>query len=148
MTEIRMTGCWIQPNSNFPLDFSPSSYYDILSFIDSYILWWPNDKIMYELTFLLNEEAELKTLSKLVESFDGKLLSEKKWGKRELTYPIKKITAAEYYTWIISIDETQLGELRKKLNFNDKLIRFLLLKIDDEPQKKPLVKEAEKETKE
>ena len=97
---------------------------------------------MYELTFLLNDEAELQTLNKLVTSLDGKLVNEKKWGKRELAYPINKVTAADYYTWTLNIAENQLSELRKRLNFNDKLIRFLLLKVEEETEKKPATKEV------
>ena len=84
----------------------------------------------YDLTFLLNEEAELKTLKELVASLDGKLVKEEKWGERTLAYPIKGLYKAHYYQWRIEMPKTNAMELRKRLQFNEKLIRYLLLVID------------------
>lgn len=81
----------------------------------------------YELIFLLNEESELATIKKLIESHSGKVLEEQLWGKKTLAYPIKKLRSANFYSWKFEIDEKNVTELRKKLNFNEKLIRYLLL---------------------
>ncbi|MBI3366573.1 30S ribosomal protein S6 [Candidatus Roizmanbacteria bacterium] len=81
----------------------------------------------YELTLLLNEESELENIKKLIESFSGKLLEDEKWGKKTLAYPIKKNTTAEFFFWKFEIDQKNVNELRKKLNFNEKLLRYLLL---------------------
>ncbi len=87
---------------------------------------------MYELTFLLNDESELEPMQKLVAAANGKVVKETKWGSRKLTYPIKKQTSAFYYTWDLEIDANQVSELKKKLNFNEKLLRYLLLKAETE----------------
>lgn len=84
----------------------------------------------YNLTFLLNEEADLGTIKKLIESLSGKILEEETWGKKTLAYPIKKTGAANFYSWTLEIDEKDVSELRKKLNFNEKLLRYLLLAAD------------------
>lgn len=81
----------------------------------------------YELTFLLNEEKELSVLKELLKSLDAKLVSETAWGKKNLVYPIKKQFTASFYHWVIEISKKQVTELRKKLNYNEKLIRYLLL---------------------
>lgn len=81
----------------------------------------------YELTFLLNEEKELSVLKELLKGLDAKLLEEAAWGKKNLIYPIKKQTSASFYNWKIEIAKNQVTELRKKLNYNEKLIRYLLL---------------------
>lgn len=81
----------------------------------------------YELTFLLNEEKELSVLKELLKSLDAKLLEEAAWGKKTLIYPIKKQPAASFYHWKLEINKKQVAELRKKLNYNEKLIRYLLL---------------------
>jgi len=85
----------------------------------------------YELTFLLKEEAELKNVKELVESF-GKIIKEEKWGEKTLAYPIKKNSRAYFYNFFIEIEKTKISELRKKLNFNEKLLRYLLLIKDKE----------------
>jgi len=81
----------------------------------------------YELTFLLNEEKELVVIKELLKSLDVKLLEEHVWGKKNLIYPIKKQTAASFYHWIIEVGKKQVTELSKKLNYNEKLIRYLLI---------------------
>ncbi len=81
----------------------------------------------YELTFLLNEEKELTVIKELISSLGAKLLEETTWGKKNLVYPIKKQRTATFYHWKIDIKKSKVGELRKKLNYNENLIRFLLL---------------------
>lgn len=81
----------------------------------------------YEMTFLLNEESELKKIKEIIESFSGKVLKENDLGKKILAYPIKKLNSARFYNFIIEVEKSKLSELKKKLNFNEKLIRYLLL---------------------
>lgn len=81
----------------------------------------------YELTFLLNEKEELKNLKELIASQKGKILKEEDWGEKTLSYPIKRNDKAHFYNYIIEIEKSSVPELRKKLNFNEKLMRYLLL---------------------
>ncbi len=84
----------------------------------------------YSLTFLLNEEAELKTLKELVVSLGGVIKKEEKWGEKSLAYPIKNIRSAHYYQWQMEIEKNKIFELKKKLNYNEKLIRYLILAVE------------------
>jgi len=84
----------------------------------------------YELTFLLNEEAELKKIKELVISLQGKVEKEEDWGLKTLSYKIKNNQTAHFYNYVITIDKSKLAELKKKLNFNEKLLRYLLLLQD------------------
>lgn len=84
----------------------------------------------YDFVFLLNEEAELKNVKELVSSFSGKVLAEESWGKKTLSYPIRKQASANFYSWEMELDGTKISELKQKLNFNEKLLRYLLLKVD------------------
>lgn len=81
----------------------------------------------YELTFLLENEEEVKNIQALLKLQSGEVAEEKKLGKLQLEYPIKKHSSAFYFTWSINIDKKNVTELRKKLNFHEKLIRYLLL---------------------
>lgn len=80
----------------------------------------------YELTFLLKEEAELKNIKELVGLF-GKITKEENWGEKTLVFPIKKNNRAYFYNFGLEVPSEKTSELRKKLNFNEKLIRYLLL---------------------
>jgi len=84
----------------------------------------------YELTFLLDNEEETKNIKSLLDSVKAKLVKEDKWGERSLAYPIKKLRSAKYFHWLLEMDENQTTELKKKLNFNDKIVRHLLLKTE------------------
>lgn len=81
----------------------------------------------YELTFLTKEETELKNIKELIESFKGKVTKEEKWGEKTLAYSIKKNHTALFYNFQFELDKKNVAELKKKLNFNDKLLRYLLL---------------------
>lgn len=81
----------------------------------------------YELTFLTKEESEQKNIKELIESFKGKIIKEEKWGERTLAYTIKKNHTAIFYNSLFEIDKKNIAELKKKLNFNEKIIRYLLL---------------------
>ncbi len=81
----------------------------------------------YELTFLLNEKDELKNLKDLVAANGGVIEKDEDWGERTLSYPIKNNAKAHFYNFVINIDKNKVPELRKKLNFNEKLLRYLLL---------------------
>lgn len=83
----------------------------------------------YELTFLLNQEEELTKIKELITSLKGKISKEEKWGEKSLYFSIKKTRKAVFYNWLLEFNETQLREFKKKLNFNEKILRYLLLKI-------------------
>lgn len=81
----------------------------------------------YELTFLTKEETELKNIKELIGSFKGKVIREEKWGEKTLAYSIKKNHTALFCNFQFELDKKNVAELKKKLNFNDKLLRYLLL---------------------
>ena len=85
----------------------------------------------YEFTFLIDDTESLKKLETILTSFSGKKLTETPWGKRLFAYPIDKKTSAEYHTWNIEIDNTEIEKFKQKLNFDNILIRYLLLKHDE-----------------
>jgi len=84
----------------------------------------------YELTFLLENEEETKIVKDLITSLKGEIKAENKWGKKTLSYPIDKNKSAFYFNYQIHIDKKNVQELKKKLNFEDKIMRYLLLQLD------------------
>lgn len=85
----------------------------------------------YEFTFLLQDEKEVKKIKETLQTFSGKVIQEQAWGERTLSYPIKKLDKAKYFTWMIALADKDVNELRKKLNFNENIVRFLLLRTDE-----------------
>ncbi len=81
----------------------------------------------YELTFLIKEEAEAKTVKELIESCKGKVTKEDKWGEKTLAYTIKKNHTALFYNFEIEMDKKSVLEFKNKLNLSEKVLRYLLL---------------------
>ncbi len=84
----------------------------------------------YEFTFLTREKADAKEVEDLLKKLKGKVSNKVEWGEKTLAYPIKRLKKAWYYTWTINIDENKIDEFKQKLNYNDKILRYLMLKID------------------
>ncbi|MCS7093342.1 MAG: 30S ribosomal protein S6 [Patescibacteria group bacterium] len=83
----------------------------------------------YELTLLLKNEEDLEEVKKIVSSFNGKIEKEEKWGERLLAYPIEKKKKAFYFSLLVSLDKNQNQKLKQKLNFEPRIIRYLMLSI-------------------
>lgn len=82
----------------------------------------------YELTVLLPTKEELSAVKKIITDSGGIIKEEKNWGERKLAYKIKKFTTAYYYLLQFMIKEKKtLLKLKKQLNFNENIIRYLLL---------------------
>ena len=82
----------------------------------------------YELTVLLPTKEELSAVKKIIADNEGIIKEEKSWGERKLAYKIKKFTTAYYYLLQFTLREKKtLSKLKKQLNFNENIIRYLLL---------------------
>jgi len=82
----------------------------------------------YELTVMVRNEGDIENVKTLLETYKGKITEEKKWGKRELAYPILKETSAFYFTYQLEVGGSDISDFKKKMNFDDKVLRHLLLK--------------------
>jgi small subunit ribosomal protein S6 len=82
----------------------------------------------YELTVLVRNEADMDPVRKLLEGYEAKVTDETKWGKRDLAYPIEKETSAYYFTLQLGIAPNHIAEFKQKMNFDEKVLRYLMLK--------------------
>jgi len=89
----------------------------------------------YEFVFLIKEEKDLKELKEILSSLEGKVLSEKNYGKKKLAFHIKKQGVVDLYEWNIEIERDKISELKKKLGFSDKILRYLLFKVKSQKVK-------------
>ncbi len=81
----------------------------------------------YELTVIVRTEKDADAVKAIIKEFDAKVEKEQKWGKRDLAYPIKKETSAFYFTYQIGADPKTISDMKKKMNYDEKIIRYLLL---------------------
>ena len=84
----------------------------------------------YELTFITISDAKttLSAIEKYLTDLEGKVTEQKPWGKRTFAYPIKKLSEGFYHTWQFTLTPAVLIDFKKKMNTNEDVIRYLLLK--------------------
>lgn len=87
------------------------------------------DMNSYELVFILKEDKEdvLNKIKQIILDLKGKITSQEKWGKKNFAYRIKKIPSGYYFLWRINITKDKIQELKKKFDFAEDIIRYLLL---------------------
>ncbi len=85
----------------------------------------------YELTLLLKKSEEVDLIKQLLTSNGVNIIKEEKWGEKTLAYPIKKNRTAFFYNFLIEIPKEKVNNLKRKLNFEEKILRYLLLVTED-----------------
>ena len=88
----------------------------------------------YEFNFLMVDEKDQKSLKDLISSFSGKILDEKKHGLKKFAYEIKKQKEASLYQWLVQLDLDKVSEFKKKVGFEGKVLRYLMLKQDSKSE--------------
>lgn len=88
----------------------------------------------YELVVILEPEIKaeeqeklLAKIKKFVTEAEGRLSLTKEWGKKELAYPIAKKGMAIFYVYDLSLPTDKAPLIKKKLELEEKILRFLLV---------------------
>jgi ribosomal protein S6 len=68
-----------------------------------------------------------------VEKHGGKVNSSRRWDERRLAYPIKHKNRATYVLCYLDIPGANLPALRRELELSDRILRYLLLRVDAIP---------------
>jgi len=88
----------------------------------------------YEIVFLVNADQSeqvpgmMQRYRTLIESNDGKIHRHEDWGRRQLAYPINKLSKAHYVLMNIECNDTVLAELNHSFRFNDAVLRSMILR--------------------
>jgi len=79
-----------------------------------------------------DEEREniIKEIKDDVEKYKGKVEKVDDWGKKTLAFRMKKQTEAYYYLFNLEFEDAGVNDLSKKLRMNEKILRFLLIKLE------------------
>ncbi len=87
----------------------------------------------YEIVFLVHPDqsaqvpAMIERYKATIEAASGAIHRLEDWGRRHLTYPIKKIHKAHYVLMNIECDQATLEELESGFRFNDAILRSMTL---------------------
>lgn len=94
-----------------------------------------SDSRHYEIVLLVHPDqseqvpAMIERYSNVVTQRQGKIHRTEDWGRRQLAYPIHKISKAHYVLMNIACDNEALKELKDAFRYNDAVIRSLVLRV-------------------
>lgn len=94
-----------------------------------------NDQRHYEVVFLVHPDqseqvpAMIERYSNLITQRKGKIHRLEDWGRRQLAYPINKISKAHYVLMNMACDNDTLKEMKDAFRYNDAVIRSLILRV-------------------
>lgn len=90
----------------------------------------------YEVAVLYHPDLEVdlsKAEAKVTRVFkdnDGKVVSTDNWGKRRLSYPIKKQEQAIYVFYTVEMPAEGVRKVESSFNITDEVIRYLIVRPD------------------
>jgi len=91
----------------------------------------------FEVTLLISPDTTKNDHSKILEDFkklitsnDGSIVGKEDWGLRDLTYKINNSKKAFYFFYQINIAGNTIQALKKDTSQNQKIIRYLFIKVD------------------
>ena len=97
----------------------------------------------FEAVLLFNPDVSNPIISKEEEDFinniedsEGRIISNEDWGLKELSYSISNYKKAFYKFFQIEMNGSNIQNLKKILNQNEKILRHLFIKVK-EHQKLP-----------
>lgn len=91
----------------------------------------------YELVFIVSPEVADDAIEPLVNNINqfitgkgGTVGEIARWGRKKLAYPIKHLMEGNYVLVKFKLDPSANKELETNLKISEKIIRYLLIKID------------------
>ena len=96
---------------------------------------------LYESMFLLDNAVVREDWKKakalvtdVLEKHGAKVKSARRWDERKLAYTIRQKKRATYLLCYYEMGNTHIHELRRDLELNERVLRYLILKTDAVPQ--------------
>ncbi len=88
----------------------------------------------YEVVFMVHPDQSeqvpgmIDRYRSIIETNEGKIHRLEDWGRRQLAYPIQKLSKAHYVLMNIECNGEALAELEKMFRFNDAVLRDMIIK--------------------
>lgn len=93
----------------------------------------------YELTYIVHPQVDSEGLAAvmdevkgLVESNGGTVHKVEPWGLRRLAYPIRKVREGQYVFMEFSLDARGVAEVDRALKFKEQILRYLIVRTDED----------------
>jgi len=79
-----------------------------------------------------SHKDQIEEVKKLIETEKGEVLDIEEWGKRELAYPIKKLTSGYYSIVSFRSDPNTPNKISEKMRLKEELLRYMIVKKEIE----------------
>ena len=92
-----------------------------------------NYEIMFILSTQLTDEEKQAGIAFVEDTLKAAVATEVKtevWGDRNLAYPIKKKENGYYVLTTFQADGTKFTEIESKLNINESILKYMIVKND------------------
>jgi small subunit ribosomal protein S6 len=91
----------------------------------------------YELVFIVHPEVAddgldplINNVTQFITGKGGVIAETARWGRKKLAYPIKHVLEGNYILLKFKLDPSANRELENNLKISEKIIRYLLIKVD------------------
>ncbi|QCI19553.1 30S ribosomal protein S6 [Buchnera aphidicola] len=87
----------------------------------------------YEIVLMIHPDKSdkvkvfISNYNRFIVEKKGKVHRTEDWGRRQLAYPIKKLQKAHYILMNIELSSNYIHEVRKKIQFDNFIIRHLIM---------------------
>lgn len=75
-------------------------------------------------------ENVIERLTGIVDELNGKIIKIEKWGRKKLAYKVKKKTKGNYVLLFYFGDHKLTTELERILRLDDRVLKYLTVKVD------------------
>ena len=82
----------------------------------------------YDLTVISQKNDVGEKIEKVIAAIGGKAGRMIEMGKKQLAYPMQKISEAQFFSWVVELPAQAVVQLSKKLDVDRDVVRHLLVK--------------------
>ncbi|MES1242444.1 MAG: 30S ribosomal protein S6 [Acidobacteriota bacterium] len=105
----------------------------------------------YELVFVVDPRVSDEDVTTMIQEYrqmittgGSEITVEENWGRRKLAYPINKLNEGKYVLFGITSQDgkTSLPEVEHRMRQNDKILRYLTVRTDEDLKRAARRKQA------
>ena len=107
----------------------------------------------YETIYIVNPNLDADSLKEIIDKFSdivkklkGSMVKINEWGKRKLAYEIKKFDKGYYVVFDFCGLPGLVSELERNLKLDDRILKYLTVKIDEDAEVDDLLEKEKKLT--
>lgn len=97
------------------------------------------DKRIYEVVFIVQPtmaEDDLNqlstTLQEILTSQGAEIVKAESMGRRQLAYPIGRVTEGQYMLFEVAGSGSEIAELERRMRVNDQVVRYITVRVDED----------------